>query len=210
MSFTRKMFRTLTKRNLTCLFKKKKKKRRLFSILVQNSPKVNKKVLVFRKVAWSCSLTKKLLKILKVAKTLLSRIWKGRASVCGDRWGGDWGEVYWCTTHTWRADQLRESRTGRIIYPPWSRSSTSLYLAAVTICWTQNPIVKGENFLFWPLLLVEFFFTVLGATNSQEISVNTDHGNETCWSCIFRSRWVHKLQEFNLFIDQSPKIKLVQ
>ena len=49
----------------------------LFSILVQNSPKVTKKVLVFRKVARSCSLTKKLLKILKVAKRLPSRIWKG-------------------------------------------------------------------------------------------------------------------------------------
>ena len=41
------MFRILTKRILTCLFKKKG----LFSILVQNSPKVTKKVLVFRKVA---------------------------------------------------------------------------------------------------------------------------------------------------------------
>ena len=49
----------------------------LFSILVQNSPKVTKKVLVFRKVVRSCSLTKKLLKILKVAKKLRSRIWKG-------------------------------------------------------------------------------------------------------------------------------------
>ena len=73
MSFTRKMFRILTKRILTCLFKK----RGLFSILVQNSLKVTKKVLVFRKVARSCSLTKKLLKILKVAKKLPSRIWKG-------------------------------------------------------------------------------------------------------------------------------------
>ena len=60
------MFRILTERILTCLFKKKG----LFSILVQNSPKVTKKVLVFRKVARSCSLTKKLLKILKVAKKL--------------------------------------------------------------------------------------------------------------------------------------------
>ena len=45
--------------------------------MVQNSPKVTKKVLVFRKVARSCSLTKKLLKILKVAKKLPSRTWKG-------------------------------------------------------------------------------------------------------------------------------------
>ena len=45
--------------------------------MVKNSPKVTKKVLVFRKVARSCSLTKKLLKILKVAKELPSRIWKG-------------------------------------------------------------------------------------------------------------------------------------
>ena len=52
-------------------------KRGLFSILVQNSPKITKEVLVFRKVARSCSLTKKLLKILKVAKKLPSRIRKG-------------------------------------------------------------------------------------------------------------------------------------
>ena len=68
-SFTRKMFRILTKRILTCLFLKKG----LFSILVQNSQKVTKKVLVFRKVARSCSLTKKLLKILKVAEQNLER-----------------------------------------------------------------------------------------------------------------------------------------
>ena len=48
----------------------------LFSILVQNSPKVTKKV---QKGARSCCLTKKLLKILKVAKKLSSRIWKGLA-----------------------------------------------------------------------------------------------------------------------------------
>ena len=42
-----------------------------------NSPKVTKKVLVFQKVARSCSLTKKLLKILKVAEKLPSRIWIG-------------------------------------------------------------------------------------------------------------------------------------
>ena len=39
--------------------------------------KLPKKVLVFRKVARSCSLTKKLLKILKVPKKLPSRIYKG-------------------------------------------------------------------------------------------------------------------------------------
>ena len=81
MSFTRKMFRILTKmRVLTCFFFFFfLKKKGLFSILVQNSPKVTKKVLVFQKVARSCSLTKKLLKILKVAKKLPSRIWKGLA-----------------------------------------------------------------------------------------------------------------------------------
>ena len=68
MSFTRKMFSILTKRILTCLVKKKKSGRGggggggLFSIWVQNSPKVTKKVLVFRKVDRSFSLTKKLLK----------------------------------------------------------------------------------------------------------------------------------------------------
>ena len=54
MSFTRNMFRILTKRILTCLFKKGE----VIQHLVQNSPKVTKKVLVFRKVARSCSLTK--------------------------------------------------------------------------------------------------------------------------------------------------------
>ena len=72
MSFTRKMFRILTERILTFLFKKKGGG--ILCILVQNSPKLTKKVLVFRKVARSCSLTKKLLKILKVAKKLPSRI----------------------------------------------------------------------------------------------------------------------------------------
>ena len=80
MRFTRKMFRiNLTKRILTCLLKKKEG-RGLFNILVQNrlkSPKVTKKELVFQKVARSCSLTKKLLKILKVAENLPSRIWIG-------------------------------------------------------------------------------------------------------------------------------------
>ena len=45
-----------------------------------NSPKVTK-VLVLQKVARSCSLTKKLLKILKVAEKLPSRIWIGLYAV---------------------------------------------------------------------------------------------------------------------------------
>ena len=71
MSFTRKMFRILTKRISTCLFTKKKKGGGggVFSILVQNSPKVTIKVLVFRKVAQNP----------KIAKKLPSRIWKGLA-----------------------------------------------------------------------------------------------------------------------------------
>ena len=44
-----------------------------------NSRKVTKKVLVFQKVARRCSLTTKLLKILKVAEKLPSRIWIGLA-----------------------------------------------------------------------------------------------------------------------------------
>ena len=64
------MFRILTKRILTCLFFKKRG-------YLAFGPNVTKKVLVFRKVARSCSLTKKLLKILKVAKKLPSRICKG-------------------------------------------------------------------------------------------------------------------------------------
>ena len=73
MSFARKMLRILTKRILTCLLKK----RGYSAFWFENSPKVTKNVLVFRKVARSCSLTKKLLKILKVANKLPSRIWKG-------------------------------------------------------------------------------------------------------------------------------------
>ena len=72
MSFTRKMFRILTKNfNLFILQK------RVIQHFGSKWPKVTKKVLVFRKVARSCSLTKKFFKILKVAKKLLSRIWKG-------------------------------------------------------------------------------------------------------------------------------------
>ena len=59
MSFKRKMFRILTKRILTCLFFKKRG-------YLAFGPNVTKKVLVFRKVARSCSLTKKLLKTLKL------------------------------------------------------------------------------------------------------------------------------------------------
>ena len=58
-------------------------------LLVQNrlnSPKVTKKVLVFQKVARSCSLTKKLLRILKVAEKLPSRIWIGLIAKRG-AWG---------------------------------------------------------------------------------------------------------------------------
>ena len=47
MSFTRNMFIILTKRILTCLFKK----RGVIQHLIHNSPKVTKKVLVFRKYA---------------------------------------------------------------------------------------------------------------------------------------------------------------
>ena len=80
-------------------------KKGLFSILVQNSAKVTKKVLVFRNVARSCSLTKKLLKILKVAKKLSSRIWKGLAkamktSLKTERSGSvpEWSERWTCNT----------------------------------------------------------------------------------------------------------------
>ena len=53
------------------------KKRGYSAFWFKIAQKLPKKVLVFRKVARSCSLTKKLLKILKVAKKLPSRIWKG-------------------------------------------------------------------------------------------------------------------------------------
>ena len=101
-----------------------------------------------------------------------------------DRWGGDWGEVYWCG-HTYYTYMTCWSKAGRA-FREW-RSSSSLYLAVVTICWTQNPIVKGENFLFLPLLLVECFLTVLGETNSQEISLNTAVNRPRKWNLLIIS-----------------------
>ena len=101
-----------------------------------------------------------------------------------DRWGGDWGEVYWCG-HTYYTYMTCWSKAGRP-FREW-RSSSSLYLAVVTICWTQNPIVKGENFLFLPLLLVECFLTVLGETNSQEISLNTAVNRPRKWNLLIIS-----------------------
>ena len=94
------------------------------------------------------------------------------------------------------------------------RSSSSLYLAVVTICWIQNPIVKGENFLFLPLLLVECFLTVLGETNSQEISINRPRkwnllimhisvemsSLSSCKSLIY---WSFKPQKLNLCNNSS-------
>ena len=51
MSFTRKTFRILSKRILSCLFKKKVGGGGgVFTILVQNSPKVTKKVLLSEKL----------------------------------------------------------------------------------------------------------------------------------------------------------------
>ena len=73
-SFTRKMFRISI-----CFFKKKGEWGwgGYLAFWFKIAQKVRKKVLVFRKVARSCSLTKQLLKILKVAKKVPSRIWKG-------------------------------------------------------------------------------------------------------------------------------------
>ena len=98
-----------------------------------------------------------------------------------DRWGGDWGEVYWCG-HTYYTYMTCWSKSERP-FREW-RSSSSLYLAVVTICWTQNPIVKGENFLFLPLLLAKCFLTVLGETNSQEISLNTAVNRPRKWNLL--------------------------
>ena len=97
MSCTRKMFRISTKRILTCLFNKK---RGLFSILVQsklNSPKVTKKVLVFQKVARSCSLRKKAAhnpkSCWKVAEQNLDKLtWEGLYPVSLVLWA--WLEMY--------------------------------------------------------------------------------------------------------------------
>ena len=98
-----------------------------------------------------------------------------------DRWGGDWGEVYWCG-HTYYTYMTCWSKAGRP-FREW-RSSSPLYLAVVTICWTQNPIVKGENCLFLPLLLAKCFLTVLGETNSQEISLNTTVNRPRKWNLL--------------------------
>ena len=93
-----------------------------------------------------------------------------------------------------------------------SRSSSSLYLAVVIICWTQNPIVKGGNFFFLPLLLVECFLTVLGERNSQEISVKTtemkpaDHayfGRDEFTSCKSLIYWSFKPEKLNLCNNSS-------
>ena len=105
-----------------------------------------------------------------------------------------------------------------------SQETTCSFLSLVAAVsgrnWTQNPIVKGKNFLFLPLLLVECFLTVLGETNSQEISINRPRK----WNPLIRHisvemkinminiaqcEWVHKLQEFNLLVIQTPRIKLV-
>ena len=167
-------------------------------------------MLVFRKVAWSCSLTKKLLKILKVAKTLLSRIWKGRAYLWRQvRWRLGRGILvhytYMTCWSTSRVENGADNLSALVEKFDLSLSSCCHYLLN-----SKSNRERWELSFLTVIIGWVFFFTVLGATNSQEISVNTDHGNETCWSCIFRSRWVHKLQEFNLFIIQTPKIKLVQ
>ena len=126
-----------------------------------------------------------------------------------DRWGGDWGEVYWCG-HTYYTYMTCWSKAGRS-FREW-RSSSPLYLAVVTICWTQNPIVKGENCLFLPLLLAKCFLTVLGETNWQEISIKTtkmksaDHayfGRDEFTSFKSLIYWSFKPQKLNLCNNSS-------
>ena len=97
------------------------------------------------------------------------------------------------------------SKARRSLREESSQDATWSFLSLVAAVsgrnWTQNPIVKGKNFLFLPLLLVECFLTVLGETNSQEISINRPGK----WNLLIRHicEWVHKLQEFNFNIGHS-------
>ena len=148
--------------------------------------------------------------------------WRHRTamSLVGYRWRLGRGTLmisyYAYMTYWWKARRpLREES---------SQDATWSFLSLVAVVsgrnWTQNPIVKGKNFLFLPLLLVECFLTVLGETNSQEISINRPRK----WNPpirhisvemkinminIAQCEWVHKLQEFNLLVIQTPKIRLV-
>ena len=110
------------------------------------------------------------------------------------RWVGCWIQVRWrlvrgtcillmisyCAYMTcWTKAPVRARGSG----------SHSLVAAVSDRNWTQNPIVKGKNFLFFTLIIGWVFFTVLGETNSQEISINrprkcADHayfGRDEIW-----------------------------
>ena len=79
------MFRILTNTILTCLSKKREGRGGNSAFWFKIAQKLPKSA-SFPKVARNCFLTKKVLKILKVAKKLPSRIWKGLKLTAGWAW----------------------------------------------------------------------------------------------------------------------------
>ena len=100
-------------------------------------------------------------------------------------------------------------------------SFLSLVAAVSGRNWTQNPIVKGKNFLFFTLIIGWVFFdcswanefagtfyqqtTKMKSAYLRHISVEMKINMIDIAQC----EWVHRLQEFNLLVIQTPKIKLV-
>ena len=134
----------------------------------------------------------------------------------GYKWSGDWWEVHVFTDDILLRihDVLSKSSA------PGSRrdsGSHSLVAAVSDRNWTQNPIVKGKNFLFfYPYYWLSVFLLFL-AKRIPRKSLSIDHENvlithlsvEMKYDHIAQCEWVHKLQEFNLLVIQTPTIKLV-
>ena len=137
------------------------------------------------------------------------------------RWVGCWIQVRWrlvrgtCiywwypTTHTWRAEQNPLARFEKRFWKPLSCLS-------VTVTELKIQSWKVRTFFFLPLLLVECFLLFLEKRIPRK-SLSIDHENvlithisvEMKYDHIAQCEWVHKLQEFNLLVIQTPKIKLV-
>ena len=138
-----------------------------------------------------------------------------------DRWGGDWGEVYWCG-HTYYTYMTCWSKAGRPFRE--RKSSSSLYLAVVTICWTRNPIVKGENFLFFTLITGWVFFDCSWGNEfagnlcqySREQTTKmkpADHayfGRDEFTSCKSLIYWSLKPPKLSLCNNSSPTKKKIE
>ena len=116
----------------------------------EGDPKVTKKVLVFQKGARSCPLTKKLLKILKVAEKLLSRIWIGLHD-------DDSG-----SSHDGMVNKQFVAWTTRNKTPPRRRLGFGLdglkfsfhSLTIISDCCPSYHIPPGMH-LFWPLFNIQ-------------------------------------------------------